>query len=149
MTVASLVSGKPFMRLIPTLLRNTQPPLIAPTGAAAASSVERIILYSLGEQHLFFDRDSRCLYFPDLERTPVLPVLKKLGTEQQASFKLISLYLDTQHYFFAGYRAHLPEPACKPALVALRLKGVTISNEVPRYNEENPAYIDNPWFRGR
>ena len=137
------------MRLIPTLLRSKLPPLIAPDRSAAASAAERIILYSLGEHHLFFDRDSRYLYFPDLERTPVLHVLKKLSIEQQTGFSLVSLYLDTQHYFLAGYRAHLPAAGCNPTLVALRLKGVTISHEVPRHNDENPAYIDNPWFRGK
>lgn len=96
-----------------------------------ASTSEKDIFYYLGINHVFFNRERSLLYFSDVERTPVLPILNALTGTNPPAFLLETLYLDVHHYFFGGYRLRLPESLSTPLLVALRLKGVIISYVLP------------------
>ncbi|MEZ5453736.1 MAG: hypothetical protein R3E93_13130 [Thiothrix sp.] len=104
-----------------------------------ASTSEKDIFYYLGVNHVFFNRERSLLYFSDVERTPVLPILQALNGAGRPAFLLETLYLDAHHYFFGGYRLHLPERLSTPLLVALRMKGVTIS-----YVLSQPAEVAFP-----
>lgn len=105
-----------------------------------ASTSEKDIFYYLGVNHVFFNRERHLLYFSDVERTPVLPILNALTGDRPPLFVLETLYLDVHHYFFGGYRLHLPESLYTPLLVALRMKGVTISYVLP----QQPVAADAP-----
>lgn len=104
-----------------------------------ASTSEKDIFYYLGVNHVFFNRERSLLYFSDVERTPVLPILQALNGASRPVFLLETLYLDVHHYFFGGYRLYLPESLSTPLLVALRMKGVTIS-----YVLSQPAEVAFP-----
>ncbi len=110
-----------------------------------ASTSEKDIFYYLGVNHVFFNHERRLLYFSDVERTPVLPILQALSGTNASRFVLETLYLDVHHYFFGGYRVQLPESLSTPLLVALRMKGVTISYVLPQQPvpAERPD-LDNP-----
>lgn len=109
-----------------------------------ASTSEKDIFYYLGINHVFFNRERNLLYFSDMERTPVLPILQALNGANPPRFLLETLYLDVHRYFFGGYRVQLPESLSTPLLVALRLKGVTISYVLPRSAEAAPPAPDTP-----
>ncbi len=108
-----------------------------------AATSELQIFYYLGVGHVFFNRDKCLLYFSDIEQTPVLPVLDALCQGKPGAYVLENMYMDVHHYLFGGYRVKLAEALCKPALVALRLKGVVISYVL---SEPPPAVprIDTP-----
>ena len=101
-----------------------------------ATTSEREIFYYLGIDHVFFNRNSGLLYFSDLDRTPVLSTLHAMEEESAGRFTLETLYLDEHHVFFGGYRLNLPEYLSTPLLVALTLKGVTISYALPQSTGE-------------
>lgn len=110
------------------------------------STSEKSIFYYLGVNHVFFKRELRWLYFSDLEQTPVVSLLTALDKDnERKDYTLETLYLDTHHYFFGGYRLKLPEHLCKPLLVALRLKGVVISYDLEHLPATTaPPTPDNP-----
>ena len=108
-----------------------------------ASTSEREIFYYLGINHVFFNRERGLLYFSDMERTPVLPLLLAINGGRPPGFPIETLYLDAHHCFCGGYRLQLPESLSTPMLVALSLKGVTISYALPQALEERPRGPDS------
>lgn len=108
-----------------------------------ASISEREIFYYLGINHVFFNRDRGLVYFSDLDRTPVLPTLQTMQGNDETACLLETLYLDEHHYFFGGYRLKMPESLSTPLLVALSLKGVTISYALPQAPQPAPPGRDN------
>jgi hypothetical protein len=103
-----------------------------------ASTSEREIFYYLGIGHVFFNKARGLLYFSELDRTPVLPTLHAIEAGAPAC-TLETLYLDEHHVFFGGYRLQLPENLSTPLLVALSLKGVTISYALAQFAGEAPS----------
>ena len=116
------------------------------TKKVAINNHERVIFYRLGVNHVFLDLPNRLIYFSDPDETPVLSLLQALCAGKQQQFVLEVLFLDVNHYFSGGYRVRLNESLMKPLLVALRMEGTHIEQQLPKANIENS---ETPWFISR